>query len=194
MKFFCYAILNKKRLQNGKLLGRDAPPHIALLRLRERNVGGNQESEREKSQKTYVVTDIYIVSMSELSASKAEAIHDEVVKKAGETIFRKYKVILNITGKNVASIDDVYPDLLAYDVYSVKPFIASSTPTLISEVEVEAEITDELVAKWLELKSLDVDRIVLILPEKTRNGAEEVVKKLGPKFELRFFDKDLRIS
>jgi uncharacterized protein YjaG (DUF416 family) len=135
-----------------------------------------------------------MASMSESSALKAEALHDEVVKKAGETIFKKYKVVMNITGKNVASIDDVYPDLLAYDVYSVKPFLASDTPTLISEVEVEAKITDELIAKWLQLKSLDVDRIVLILPEKTRHKAEDARKKLGPKFELHFFDKDLRIS
>ena len=133
-------------------------------------------------------------SMPELSASTAETLHDQVVRKAGETLFKKYKVVMNLAGKNVASIGDVYPDLLAYDVYSVKPFLASDTPTLISEVEVAAEITDELIAKWLQLNSLDVDRIVLILPEKTRNRADEARKKLGPKFELRFFDKDLRIN
>lgn len=135
-----------------------------------------------------------MASMSELSASKAEALHDEVVRKAGTSIFKKYKVVMNIMGKNVASIENVYPDLLAYDVYSVKPFLASDTPTLISEVEVGEEITDELVAKWLQLKGLDVDRIVLILPEKTRSRAEDALTKLGPKFELHFFDKDLRIS
>jgi hypothetical protein len=140
------------------------------------------------------VTELNIASMSELSASQAEALHDEVVRKAGETIFKKYKVVMNKMGKNVASIANVYPDLLAYDVYSVKPFLASDTPTVISEVEVGAEITDELVAKWLQLKSLDVDRIVLILPEKTRSKAEDTLKNLGPKFELHFFDKDLRIS
>lgn len=152
------------------------------------------EFEEEKRQKKYVVTKLNIASMSELSASQAEALHDEVVRKAGETIFKKYKVVMNIMGKNVASIANVYPDLLAYDVYSVQPFLASDTPTLISEVEVGVEITDELVAKWLQLKSLDVDRIVLILPEKTRSKAEDTLKKLGPKFELHFFDKDLRIS
>ena len=130
------------------------------------------------------MTELNIANMSELSASQAEALHDEVVRKAGETIFKKYKVVMNIMGKNVASIANVYPDLLAYDVYSVKPFLASDTPTLISEVEVGAEITDELVAKWLQLKSLDVDRIVLILPEKTRSKAEDTLKKLGPKFEF----------
>jgi len=150
--------------------------------------------EEGKRQKKYVVTELNMASMSELSASQVEALHDEVVRKAGETIFKKYKVVMNIMGKNVASIANVYPDLLAYDVYSVKPFLASDTPTLISEVEVGAEITDELVAKWLQLKSLDVDRIVLILPEKTRSKAEDTLKKLGPKFELHFFDKDLRIS
>jgi hypothetical protein len=152
------------------------------------------EFEGEKCQKAYVVTELNIPSMSKLSTSKAEAIHDAVVKKAGETIFKKYKVVTNMMGKNVASIDDVYPDLLAYDVYSVKPFLASDTPTLISEVEVGVEITEELIAKWLRLKRLDVDRIVLILPEKTRNKAEDALKKLGPKFELHFFDNDLRIS
>jgi len=150
--------------------------------------------EEGKRQKKYVVTELNMASMSELSASQVEALHDEVVRKAGETIFKKYKVVMNIMGKNVASIANVYPDLLAYDVYSVKPFVASDTPTLISDVEVGAEITDELVAKWLQLQSLEVDRIVLILPEKTRSKAEDTLKKLGPKFELHFFDKDLRIS
>jgi hypothetical protein len=97
-------------------------------------------------------------------------------------------------GNKVASIDDVYPDLLVYDVYSVKPFVSSDTPTIISEVVVEDEITDELVAKWLSLKSLNVDRIVLILPEKTRSVANNTLQELGPKFELLFFDDDLHIS
>jgi hypothetical protein len=133
-------------------------------------------------------------SMSTPSASKAETLHNEVVRKAAETIFKKYKVVMNIMGNKVASIDDVYPDLLAYEVYSVKPFLSSDTPTVISEVAVEGEITDELVAKWLQLKSLDVDRIVLILPEKTRSRANDMLEQLGPKYELRFFDKDLHIS
>jgi len=135
-----------------------------------------------------------MVSMSTPSVSKAETIHDEVVRKAAETIFKKYKVVKNIMGNKVASIDDVYPDLLAYEVYSVKPFLSSDTPTVISEVAVEGEITDDLLAKWLQLKSLDVDRIVLILPEKTRSKANDALQELGPKFELHFFDRELNIS
>jgi hypothetical protein len=132
--------------------------------------------------------------MSTPSSSKAEKLHNEVVRKASETLFKKYKVVTNIMGNKVASIDDVYPDLLVYDVYSVKPFVSSDTPTIISEVVVEDEITDELVAKWLSLKSLNVDRIVLILPEKTRSVANNTLQELGPRFELLFFDDDLHIS
>jgi hypothetical protein len=132
--------------------------------------------------------------MSTLSGSKVETLHDAVVRKAAETLFKKYKVVMNIKGNNVAGIDDVYPDLLVYDVYSVKPFLSSDTPTVISEVIVEDEITDELVAKWLPFKSLNIDRIVLILPEKTRSTASDALKQLGPKFELRFFDENLCIS
>jgi hypothetical protein len=132
--------------------------------------------------------------MSTPSSPKAEKLHNEVVRKASETLFKKYKVVTNIMGNKVASIDDVYPDLLVYDVYSVKPFVSSDTPTIISEVVVEDEITDELVAKWLSLKSLNVDRIVLILPEKTRSVANNTLQELGPKFELLFFDDDLHIS
>jgi hypothetical protein len=132
--------------------------------------------------------------MSTSSSPKAEKLHNEVVRKASETLFKKYKVVTNIMGNKVASIDDVYPDLLVYDVYSVKPFVSSDTPTIISEVVVEDEITDELVAKWLSLKSLNVDRIVLILPEKTRSVANNTLQELGPKFELLFFDDDLHIS
>jgi hypothetical protein len=132
--------------------------------------------------------------MSEISALKAEVLHDRVVKKAAQTVFRKYKVVTNTKTNRVVSIGVVYPDLVAYDVYSVKPFLASETPTLISQVEVEAVATDELVAKWAELEPLDVDRIVLILPKEMKNRAEEALKKLGAKFELRFFDEDLNIS
>jgi hypothetical protein len=135
-----------------------------------------------------------MILMSTPSSSKAEKLHNEVVRKASETLFKKYKVVTNIMGNKVASIDDVYPDLLVYDVYSVKPFVSSDTPTIISEVVVEDEITDELVAKWLSLKSLNVDRIVLILPEKTRSVANNTLQELGPKFELLFFDDDLHIS
>ncbi|MGZ8875984.1 MAG: hypothetical protein ACXW1F_05780, partial [Halobacteriota archaeon] len=112
------------------------------------------------------------------SSSKAEKLHDEVVRKASETLFKKYKVVTNIMGNKVASIDQVYPDLLVYDVYSVKPFVSSDTPTMISEVVVEDEVTDELVAKWLPLKNLNVDRIVLILPEKTRSAAQNTLREL----------------
>jgi hypothetical protein len=84
--------------------------------------------------------------------------------------------------------------LLAYEVYSVKPFLSSDKPTIISDVMVEGEITDKLIAQWLQLKSLDVDRIVLILPDKMKIKATEALNKFGPKFELRFFDENLYIS
>jgi len=135
-----------------------------------------------------------MTSMSNASSPKAQALHDEIVRKAGQTIFRKYKVVVNLEGKKVASVDDVYPDLLAYDVFSVKPFLASDTPTLISDVEVESEITDDLIAKWQQLGHLDVDRIVLILPERAKSRASQALEKLGTKFEVHFFDKDLRID
>lgn len=137
---------------------------------------------------------LYMIIMSTPSSSKAETLHDEVVRKASTTLFKKYKVVTNIMGNKVASIGEVYPDLLAYDVYSVKPFMASDIPTIIAEVAVEDEITDELVAKWLPLKNLDVDRIFLILPKKTRSTANDTLKALGPKFEFRFFDDDLHFS
>jgi len=136
----------------------------------------------------------YIEVMSTPSRSKAEKLHDEVVRKAAETLFKKYKVVMNIMGNNIASIDDMFPDMLVYDVYNVKPFVSSETPTIISEVVVEDEITDELVAKLLPLKNLSVDRIVLILPEKTKSAANDALKELGSKFELHFFDNDLHIS
>jgi hypothetical protein len=132
--------------------------------------------------------------MSEMSTSKAEVLHDRLVEKAAQTIFRKYKVVTNTKGNRVVSISGVFPDLVAYEVYSVKPFLASETPTLISQVEVEADVADQLVAKWAELENLGVDRIVLILPKKTRNEAEDALKRLGRKFELRFFDEDLHIG
>jgi len=132
--------------------------------------------------------------MSEMRTLKMDVLHDRMVTRAAQTIFRKYKVITNTKGNRVVSISGVYPDLVAYDVYSVKPFLASETPTLIAQVEVEADVTDELLARWAKLENLDVGRIVLILPKKTRNQAEDALKKLGTKFELRFFDEDLHIG
>ena len=135
-----------------------------------------------------------MIIMSTPSSLKAETLHDEVVRKASATLFKKYKVVTNIMGNKVASIGEFYPDLLVYDVYSVKPFMSSDIPTIIAEVVVEDEITNELVAKWLMLKDLNVDRIFLILPERTRSAANDTLMELGPKFELRFFDDDLQIS
>jgi hypothetical protein len=132
--------------------------------------------------------------MSEMRTLKMEVLHDRMVTRAAQTIFRKYKVITNTKGNRVVSISGVYPDLVAYDVYSVKPFLASETPTLIAQVEVQTDVTDELLARWAKLENLDVGRIVLILPKKTRNQAEDALKKLGTKFELRFFDEDLHIG
>jgi hypothetical protein len=171
-----------------------APSNVLRLSNRGRVGECCHHNPEKDTPKSVCSDDLNMGCMSTPSASKAETFHDEVVKKAAETIFKKYKVVMNIMGNQVASIDDVYPDLLAYDVYSVKPFLSSDKPTVISEVVVEGIITDELVAKWLQLKSLDVDRIVLILPEKTRNEAYNALGELGPKFELHFFDEDLHIS
>jgi hypothetical protein len=155
---------------------------------------GRHQNDLNTTPKSVCSHNLYMTIMSTPSNSKAKKLHDEVVRNASETLFKKYKVVMNIMGNKVASIDEVYPDLLAYDVFSVKPFVSSDVPTIIAEVVVEDEITDELVAKWLPLKNLNVDRIFLILPENTRSAADDTLRELGPKFELRFFDDDLHIT
>ncbi|MGZ4918809.1 MAG: hypothetical protein ACXV49_00530 [Halobacteriota archaeon] len=132
--------------------------------------------------------------MPETGPKNAEQLHDAVVKKAAETILKKYKVVMNIAGNKVASIGDVYPDLLAYEVFSVKPFLASEIPFLVGVVETEDVISQKLLDKWAHLKKLDVDRIILILPEQVRHDADVLQRDLGPKFELHFFDSELHIS
>ncbi len=145
-------------------------------------------------QKRYLGVCVNIDAMPEPGSENREALHDAVVKKAAETIFRKYKVVMNIAGNKVASINDVYPDLLAYEVFSVKPFLASEAPTLIGVVEVDDAMSQELFEAWAELRHLDVDKIVLILPAKMREQSAVLQDQLGPKFELHFFDSELHID
>ncbi|MDD1721142.1 MAG: hypothetical protein LUP95_04065 [Euryarchaeota archaeon] len=132
--------------------------------------------------------------MPETGPKREEQLHDAVVKKAAETIFKKYKVVMNIAGNKVASIGEVFPDLLAYEVFSVKPFLASEIPALIGMVETESVISQKLLDKWAKLEDLDVDKIVLILPVEMRDQADVLLRDLGPKFELHFFDNELHIS
>lgn len=129
-----------------------------------------------------------------MEPNSAEKLHDAVVKKAAETIFKKYKVVMNVMGNKVASIGEVYPDLLAYEVFSVKPFLASDVPAIIGMVETENVINQKLLDKWAQLKNLDVDKIVLILPVQMRDHADVLQQDLGPKFELHFYDHELHIS
>jgi hypothetical protein len=133
-------------------------------------------------------------SMPETAPKSEDQLRDAVVKKAAETIFRKYKVIMNTTGHRVAGIGDVYPDLLAYEVLSVKPFLSSDAPALVGIVETEDVITQRRLDKWARLKDLAVDTIVLILPVEMREQADVLQGELGPKFELRFFDHELHIT
>ncbi|MGZ4913975.1 MAG: hypothetical protein ACXV48_02005 [Halobacteriota archaeon] len=132
--------------------------------------------------------------MPEIAPISGDQLRDAVVEKAAETIFRKYKVIMNTKGRRVAGIDDVYPDLLAYEVLSVKPFLSSDTPALIGIVETEDVITQQRLDKWGQLKDLAVDKIVLLLPFEMRGRADVLRRELGPKFELRFFDHELHIT
>ena len=132
--------------------------------------------------------------MPKTSPKSEDQLRDAVVKKAAETIFRKYKVIMNTKGRRVAGIDDVYPDLLAYEVLSVKPFLSSDTPALIGIVETEDVITQRRLDRWAQLKDLAVDKIILILPFEMRRHTDVLRRDLGPKFELRFFDHELCIT
>ena len=134
------------------------------------------------------------MDMPESGSLSAQKLHDAVVKKAAETIFRKYKVVMNVAGNNVASIEGLYPDLLAYEVFSVKPFLSSDKPSMIGVVETKDAIDQELLADWAQLEDLDVEKVILILPKKIRNQAETMLKDLAPKFELHYFDEDLHIS
>ncbi len=132
--------------------------------------------------------------MPEKGPNNAEKLHDAVVQKAAETIFRKYKVVMNIAGRKVASVDDIYPDILAYEVFSVKPFLASDSPALIGIVETEDATTQQLLDKWGRLRDLAVDKIVLILPDTVKEYVDALQRTLGSKFEFHFFDRELHIS
>ena len=134
------------------------------------------------------------MNMPESRAFRSQELHDAVVRKAAETMFRKYKVVMNVAGNNVASIEGLYPDLLVYEVFSVKPFLSSDKPLMIGVVATDDEIDQALIAEWAQLEDLDVEKVILILPEEVRNQAETMLKDLAPKFELHYFDEDLHIN
>ncbi len=145
-------------------------------------------------QKAYLPGCGNVERMSETGPKNVQNLHDRVVKKAAETIFRKYKVVTNIMGNKVADIDGMYPDLLAYEVFSIKPFLASDVPALIGIVETSDVLTPQLLDRWAHLKTLGVDKVVLIVPVKMKEHADALKRDLGDKFELHFFDDELNIN
>jgi hypothetical protein len=133
-----------------------------------------------------------LLNMSRLTAPNLQELHDKVVKKAAETIFRKNKVVINLTENKVASVGDIYPDLVVYEVLSTRPFIASDKPSIIGQVEVGDYITEEMLAKWEKMANLDIDKLILIIPEKVKNDAMAKIKDID-KIEIRTYNEKLYI-
>jgi hypothetical protein len=132
--------------------------------------------------------------MSGLTISQLQELHDKIVRKAAETIFRKNKVIINLTENKVACVGDIYPDLVVYEVLSIKPFATRERPSIIGEVEVEDHITDEMLAKWEKMANLDIDKLILIIPEKVKNDVMTKLKDFEDKIEIRTYNDKLYIS
>jgi hypothetical protein len=132
--------------------------------------------------------------MSGLTIPKLQELHDKIVRKAAETIFRKNKVVINLAENKVTSVGGIYPDLVVYEVLSIKPFVASDRPSIIGEVEVEDCITEEMLAKWETMANLDIDKLILILPEKVKNDVMAKTKDIEDKIEIRTYDEKLHIS
>jgi hypothetical protein len=132
--------------------------------------------------------------MSRLTTSKLQELHDNTVRKAAETIFRKNKVVINLNENKVVSVEGIYPDLVVYEVLSIKPFAASNKPSIIGEVEVENCITEDMLAKWEQMANLDIDKLVLIIPEKMKNDAMVKIKNIVDKIEIRTYNEKLYIN
>ncbi len=127
------------------------------------------------------------------STPNLRELHDTIVRKAAETIFRKQKVVINPTGNEVVSVGDSYPDLVVYEVLSLKPFIARNEPSMVGEVEVEDHITDEMVAKWKKIANLGIDKLILIIPETTKDDAIKKTKDIEDKIEIHTYNEKLFI-
>ena len=121
-------------------------------------------------------------------------LHDTIVRKAAETIFRKQKVVINPTGNEVISVGDSYPDLVVYEVLSLKPFITRHEPSMVGEVEVADHITEEMVAKWKKMARLDIDKLILIVPERIKDDAMQKTKDIEDKIEIHTYNEKLFIS
>jgi len=121
-------------------------------------------------------------------------LHDTIVRKAAETIFRKQKVVINPTGNEVVSVGDSYPDLVVYEVLSLKPFIARGEPSIVGEVEVADHITEEMVAKWKKIARLDIDKLILVIPERIKDDAMKKTKDIEDKIEIHTYNEKLFIS
>jgi hypothetical protein len=128
------------------------------------------------------------------TTSNLRELHDTIVSKAAETIFRKQKVVINPTDNKVVSVGDSYPDLVIYEVLSIKPFIASHEPSMVGEVEVEDHVTEEMVAKWKKIANLDIDKLVLIVPESVKDAVIKKTKDVEDKIEVHTYNEKLYIS
>ena len=128
------------------------------------------------------------------TTSNLRELHDTIVRKAAVTIFRKQKVVINPTDNKVVSVGDSYPDLVIYEVLSIKPFIASHEPSMVGEVEVEDHVTEEMVAKWKKIANLDIDKLILIVPESAKDAAIKKTKDMEDKIEVHTYNEELYIS
>ncbi len=132
--------------------------------------------------------------MSEVPIQKLRELHDKIVKKAAETVFRKNKVVINLAENKVVNVRGVFPDLVVYEVLRIKPFLASDKPSIIGEVEVEDCITEEMLAKWEEMTNLDIDKLVLIIPEKVRKDVMAKITDIKDKIEIHTYNEKLYIN
>lgn len=132
--------------------------------------------------------------MANPTTSDLRELHDTIVRRAAETIFRKQKVVINPTGNEVVSVGDSYPDLVVYEVLNLKPFITRNEPSMAGEVEVEDHITEEMVVKWKKIASLDIDKLILIIPETAKDDAIKKIKDIEHKIEIHTYDEELVIS
>lgn len=132
--------------------------------------------------------------MTRRTIQKSQELHNKIVKKAAETVFRKNKVVINLVENKVVSVGGIFPDLVVYEVLSIKPFVASDKPSTIAEVEVEDCITEEMLVKWKTMANLDIDKLILIIPEKVKKDAIAKIKDIEDKIEIRTYDEKLYIS
>ena len=118
--------------------------------------------------------------------TKNQSLHDEVIAEVTDALLNKYQIAYMNQGimKNRA-IKGKYPDLILFKTYEDDN---NNNPITIAEIETDDTIDEyELEEQWLEYLQLGVPFFKLIVPDKSLQKVQKLLKDFKIESEVDLF-------